>query len=91
VDGFTRPESVELLRKRGDVGDHEADLLVDKLGDLPLALEQAAAWHAATGMLVREYLLAGARNSTSSRRQRKATRPVHTYHRRDLARHLAFG
>jgi tetratricopeptide (TPR) repeat protein len=54
---FKRDESIELLRKRGPVIDAtEADELADKLGDLPLAVEQAAAWRAVTGMPVREYL-----------------------------------
>ncbi|MER6674495.1 FxSxx-COOH system tetratricopeptide repeat protein [Streptomyces sp. NPDC000983] len=58
VDVFTREESKELLRRSGpaDLGDAEADRLADALGDLPLALEQAAAWRAETGMPVSEYL-----------------------------------
>jgi tetratricopeptide (TPR) repeat protein len=63
VDVFQRAESIELLQKRSrdehgrqqmDTGD--ADDLADRLGDLPLALEQAAAWFLATGMPVREYI-----------------------------------
>jgi tetratricopeptide (TPR) repeat protein len=54
---FAREESMELLKRRGpDVDDDEADRLADKLGDLPLAIEQAAAWCAETGMPVDEYL-----------------------------------
>jgi tetratricopeptide (TPR) repeat protein len=54
---FQREESIALLRKRGpDISDEEADKLADKLGDLPLAVEQAAAWRAETGMPVSEYL-----------------------------------
>jgi tetratricopeptide (TPR) repeat protein len=54
---FSRDESVELLRRRGpDIADEDADQLAEKLGDLPLAIEQAAAWRAETGMPVREYL-----------------------------------
>ncbi|MET9441510.1 FxSxx-COOH system tetratricopeptide repeat protein [Streptomyces sp. NPDC006610] len=60
VDVFTREESKELLRRSGAYGaelaDSDADLLADALGDLPLALEQAAAWRAETGMPVSEYL-----------------------------------
>ena len=57
VSVFRREESVELLRRRGpDITDDEADQLAEKLGDLPLAIEQAAAWRAETGMPVREYL-----------------------------------
>jgi tetratricopeptide (TPR) repeat protein len=63
VDVFRRPESVELLlkRTRDSVGNArilaaEADQLAEKLGDLPLALEQAAAWYLATAMPVKEYI-----------------------------------
>jgi tetratricopeptide (TPR) repeat protein len=57
VSVFTREESKELLRRRGpEIDDEDADQLAEKLGDLPLALEQAAAWRAETGMPVREYL-----------------------------------
>jgi tetratricopeptide (TPR) repeat protein len=54
---FQRDESIALLRKRGpDISDHDANRLAEKLGDLPLAVEQAAAWRAETGMPVSEYL-----------------------------------
>jgi tetratricopeptide (TPR) repeat protein len=54
---FKREESIELLGKRGpEIDQYEADQLAEKLGDLPLAIEQAAAWRAVTGMPVREYL-----------------------------------
>lgn len=54
---FKREESIELLRKRGpEIQTADADQLADKLGDLPLAIEQAAAWRAVTGMPVREYM-----------------------------------
>jgi tetratricopeptide (TPR) repeat protein len=54
---FQRNESIELLKRRGpEVEDEDADQLAEKLGDLPLAIEQAAAWRAETGMPVREYL-----------------------------------
>jgi tetratricopeptide (TPR) repeat protein len=57
VDVFTREESKELLRRRTpDLSDIEADQLAEALGDLPLAIEQAAAWRAATGMAAGEYL-----------------------------------
>jgi tetratricopeptide (TPR) repeat protein len=57
VSVFRRVESMELLRRRGpDISDGDADQIADKLGDLPLAIEQAAAWRAETGMPVREYL-----------------------------------
>lgn len=60
VDVFTREESKELLRRSGphpsDLEDADADRLAEALGDLPLALEQAAAWRKETGMPVSEYL-----------------------------------
>ncbi len=58
VDVFTRAESKEFLSKRAPVeaGDPEVHLLAEKLGDLPLALEQAGAMLAETGMGIREYL-----------------------------------
>ncbi|MFC9911732.1 FxSxx-COOH system tetratricopeptide repeat protein [Streptomyces sp. NPDC127197] len=57
VDVFMREESKELLRVRGpEISDEDADRLAQALGDLPLAIEQAAAWHAETGMPVDEYL-----------------------------------
>jgi tetratricopeptide (TPR) repeat protein len=57
VSVFRRDESKELLRRRGpDISEAEADQLADRLGDLPLAIEQAAAWRAETGMPVLEYL-----------------------------------
>ncbi|RSM35799.1 tetratricopeptide repeat protein, partial [Actinoplanes sp. ATCC 53533] len=56
VDVFERSESIQLLRRHGrSIGHGDADKLADKLGDLPLALEQAAIWHATTGMPVSEY------------------------------------
>lgn len=57
VDVFTREESKQLLRIRGpEISDADANRLAKALGDLPLAIEQAAAWHAETGMPVDEYL-----------------------------------
>ncbi|WP_326958157.1 FxSxx-COOH system tetratricopeptide repeat protein [Amycolatopsis sp. NBC_01286] len=57
VDLFTREESKELLRRAGgEINDGDADRLAEALGDLPLAIEQAAAWRAQTGMPVAEYL-----------------------------------
>jgi tetratricopeptide (TPR) repeat protein len=63
VDVFERSESVELLQKRSRddrgiaaITAAEADELAKKLGDLPLALEQAAAWCVATAMPVTEYI-----------------------------------
>jgi tetratricopeptide (TPR) repeat protein len=57
VDVFARDESKALLRLRGpELGEDEADELADVLGDLPLAIEQAAVWLSETGMPVNEYL-----------------------------------
>ncbi|WP_185124019.1 FxSxx-COOH system tetratricopeptide repeat protein [Streptomyces sp. TLI_185] len=57
VDVFTREESKELLRGSGPgLADAEAEALAEALGDLPLALVQAAAWRAETGMPASEYL-----------------------------------
>ncbi|MFI8088768.1 FxSxx-COOH system tetratricopeptide repeat protein [Streptomyces sp. NPDC086080] len=57
VDVFARDESVALIRRRSpDIPDDAADRLADSLGDLPLAVEQAAVWLAETGMPVNQYL-----------------------------------
>jgi tetratricopeptide (TPR) repeat protein len=58
VDVFTRSESTDFLAKRVPKGikESEADRLAEELGDLPLALEQAGALQAETGMSVDEYL-----------------------------------
>jgi tetratricopeptide (TPR) repeat protein len=57
VDVFERSESIAFLRRlvprlSGD----EADLLAERVGDLPLAVHQAAAWQAVTGGTVEDYL-----------------------------------
>ena len=58
VDIFARPESVELVRKRSEgVSPEDADRLAARLGDLPLALDQAASFQAETGMRISEYLI----------------------------------
>ncbi|GIJ48487.1 cytochrome c [Virgisporangium aliadipatigenens] len=57
VDVFTRQESIRLLKRRNQgLADIDADQLAEALGDLPLAIEHASAWLAATGMGVPEYL-----------------------------------
>jgi tetratricopeptide (TPR) repeat protein len=54
---FKREESIELLGRRGpEIDKADANTLAEKLGDLPLAIEQAAAWRAVTGMPVSEYI-----------------------------------
>jgi hypothetical protein len=57
VDVFNRRESLELVRKLGEgISTDDADRLADRLGDLPLALDQVASWQAATNMPVDDYL-----------------------------------
>lgn len=57
VGVFDRTESVTFLRRQvSDLTDEDANLLAESLGDLPLVIEQAAAWLVATGMEVRRYL-----------------------------------
>ncbi len=53
---FARAESVDLLRSRDSaLVASEANALAAKLGDLPIALAQAAAWRAETGIPVTGY------------------------------------
>jgi tetratricopeptide (TPR) repeat protein len=57
VEVFERPESVALLRRLVPrLSESEADLLAERVGDLPLAVHQAAAWHAVTDHAVEDYL-----------------------------------
>ncbi|MFE1800364.1 FxSxx-COOH system tetratricopeptide repeat protein [Streptomyces sp. NPDC059517] len=57
VDVFAREESVALIKRRSpQIPEDAADRLADSLGDLPLAVEQAAVWLAETGMPVHQYL-----------------------------------
>ncbi|MFB4297730.1 FxSxx-COOH system tetratricopeptide repeat protein [Actinomadura sp. NTSP31] len=58
IDVFTRRESIEFLSRRVPRGidAKDADRLAEELGDLPLALEQAGALHAETGIAVADYL-----------------------------------
>ncbi|WP_261561454.1 FxSxx-COOH system tetratricopeptide repeat protein [Frankia tisae] len=54
---FSRDESIALLRRRAPTLTAEvAAQLAEALGDLPLALEHAGAWHAETGMSAESYL-----------------------------------
>jgi nucleoside phosphorylase/Tfp pilus assembly protein PilF len=56
VRKLPRPESIELLHKGLEVGEEaEADRLADALGDLPLALAQAAAFVRETGCTFADY------------------------------------
>ncbi|MEV5413736.1 FxSxx-COOH system tetratricopeptide repeat protein [Thermopolyspora sp. NPDC052614] len=57
VNVFPRNESLEFLERRvPGISREEADRLAEKLGDLPLALEQAGALMAETAMTVGVYL-----------------------------------
>jgi Tetratricopeptide repeat len=57
VDVFSRAESIQFIQHRGrDISMPDADRLAEALGDLPLALEQAAAWQRETSMPVPDYL-----------------------------------
>ncbi len=57
IDVFSRAESLEfLLRRVPGIEEPDADRLADELGDLPLALEQAGALQAESGMPVQDYL-----------------------------------
>ncbi len=58
VDVFTRAESIAFLKKRVPqrIADEDADRLAEELGDLPLALEQAGALQAETGIGIADYL-----------------------------------
>ena len=57
VDVLARDESVALLQDRiAGLGAADADRLADQLGDLPLAVAQAAGFMAETGMPAAEYL-----------------------------------
>lgn len=57
VNVFTRQESKEFLRLCvNGINDADADRLAEEFGDLPLGLEQAAAWLAQTAMTVNAYL-----------------------------------
>jgi hypothetical protein len=57
VDVLARAESVAILRDRvAGLSVPDADRLADELGDLPLAVAQAAGFMAETGMAVARYL-----------------------------------
>ncbi|HUK42855.1 MAG TPA: FxSxx-COOH system tetratricopeptide repeat protein [Candidatus Bathyarchaeia archaeon] len=56
VGVMNRPDAAAFLEKRVGRSDAAIDGLCDALGDLPLALEQAAAYIEASGISVAEYL-----------------------------------
>ncbi|WP_409000446.1 FxSxx-COOH system tetratricopeptide repeat protein [Streptomyces europaeiscabiei] len=63
---FTREESIEHLSRRAPgLSAEEADRVAEAVGDLPLAVEQAAAWLAETATPVDGYLLLLAEQATN--------------------------
>ncbi|MEU8586867.1 FxSxx-COOH system tetratricopeptide repeat protein [Streptomyces sp. NPDC048664] len=57
IDVFLREESVEhLMRRAGSLSAADADRVATAVGDLPLAVAQAAAWLAETAMPIDDYL-----------------------------------
>ncbi|NKZ06246.1 FxSxx-COOH system tetratricopeptide repeat protein [Actinomadura latina] len=57
VDVFERPESIALLlRLVPRLSEAESDMLSERVGDLPLAVHQAAAWQVVTDGTVEDYL-----------------------------------
>ncbi|WP_433375274.1 FxSxx-COOH system tetratricopeptide repeat protein [Actinoplanes sp. CA-142083] len=57
VEVFERADSVDLLRRRGpEVSAADAERLAERLDDVPMALDLAAATRAMTGWPVEEYL-----------------------------------
>jgi MinD-like ATPase involved in chromosome partitioning or flagellar assembly/tetratricopeptide (TPR) repeat protein len=57
INVFDRSESATLLTRRvPGLSEADADAIAAKLGDLPLAVEQAATWLATTAMSARNYL-----------------------------------
>ncbi|KUO02181.1 FxSxx-COOH system tetratricopeptide repeat protein [Streptomyces resistomycificus] len=57
VDVFSRTESIEhLLHRVSAISAEDADRVAEALGDLPLAVDQAAAWLNETGQDASEYL-----------------------------------
>ena len=78
VDVFDRSESITLLRRRApQLTDSEAGRIAEALGDLPLALAQAAAYLADTATGVQDYLTLLAERTTELLAQgAPATYPV---------------
>src|SRR5262249_48601838 len=57
VGVFSREQSTEMLARRvAGLPPTDADHVADKVGDLPLAIEQAGAYLATTGLPVQTYL-----------------------------------
>jgi tetratricopeptide (TPR) repeat protein len=76
VNVFPRDESVEFLRRRAPgISDAEAGRMAFALGDLPLALEQAAAMKVKSGLTVDEYLDLLETQGARVRRENATTAP----------------
>jgi hypothetical protein len=57
VGVFHRQESVDLMTRRvTELATDDAAVVAERLGDLPLVIEQAAAWLATTAMPARQYV-----------------------------------
>ncbi|MCX5557477.1 FxSxx-COOH system tetratricopeptide repeat protein [Streptomyces sp. NBC_00038] len=57
IDVFLRDESIEhLTRRASGLSEDEADKVANAVGDLPLAVEQTAAWLAETATPIDDYL-----------------------------------
>lgn len=80
VDVFSTSESVAFLRKRleREVQQEEAEHLASELGDLPLALEQAAALQVMTGMSTEEYVEQLSKHTRALLGMSKSTEYPHT-------------
>jgi tetratricopeptide (TPR) repeat protein len=78
LDTLAREDAIALLRRRAPALTHsEAGELTARLGDLPLALDQAAAYLDQTGMPPGEYLrLLGTRSADLHRRGQAAGHPA---------------
>jgi tetratricopeptide (TPR) repeat protein len=78
LDTLARDDAMALLRRRAPaLTDTEAGELAVRLGDLPLALDQAAAYLDQTGMPPEEYLqLLGTRSADLHRRGQAAGHPA---------------
>ncbi len=74
VDVFARNESIEhLVRRVPSISRDAADKVADKIGDLPLAVDQAAAWLNETALDAEVYLDLLDRQLDSSRADRHDT------------------
>ncbi len=79
VREFSRPESIELLRIRCDrLTESEADRIAEALGDLPLAVNQAARLLATTSLTAEDYLelLAERVHELMARHEKGSSYPV---------------